>query len=144
MYSHLTYDIVPGERIVVRRPDMLHRRGPQRAAAARAGADGRTALAVTDFFDFSVYVDAETAYVQQWYVERFLRLRRTAFADPDSYFHRYASLSDAEAAATAESIWHEINEPNLVENILPTRGRATLVLTKSADHAVRRIRLRKL
>jgi type I pantothenate kinase len=82
--------------------------------------------------------------VRRWYIDRFLRLRETAFADPDSYFHRYAALTDAEATATAEQIWSSINEPNLVKNILPTRGRATLVLTKGSDHAVTRIRLRKL
>jgi type I pantothenate kinase len=144
VYSHLTYDIVPGECIEVRRPNVLIVEGLNVLQPPRAHANGRTGLAVSDFFDFSVYVDAKTAYVQQWYVDRFLRLRQTAFADPESYFHRYASLSDSEAVATAESIWREINQLNLIENIRPTRGRATLVLTKSADHAVRRIRLRKL
>jgi type I pantothenate kinase len=110
----------------------------------RVDANGRSGLAVSDFFDFSVYVDAKTSDVRQWYVERFLRLRQTAFADPESYFHRYAALSDTEAVATAEGIWRSINETNLIENIKPTRGRATLVLTKSSDHAVRHIRLRKL
>jgi type I pantothenate kinase len=109
----------------------------------RFDGQARSGLAVSDFFDFSVYVDAKVDDVRRWYVERFLRLRRTAFADPSSYFHRYASLSDEQAVATAERIWREINEVNLVENVLPTRGRATLVLTKGPDHAVRRIRLRK-
>jgi type I pantothenate kinase len=144
VYSHLTYDIVPGECIEVRRPNVLIVEGLNVLQPPRVDANGRAGLAVSDFFDFSVYVDAHTEHVQQWYVDRFLRLRQTAFADPDSYFHRYASLSDSEAVATAESIWRQINQPNLVENIKPTRGRATLVLTKSADHAVRRIRLRKL
>jgi type I pantothenate kinase len=144
VYSHLTYDIVPGECIEVRGPNVLIVEGLNVLQPPRVDANGRTGLAVSDFFDFSVYVDAKTAHVRQWYVDRFLRLRQTAFADPDSYFHRYAYLSDAEAVATAESIWREINQPNLVENIKPTRGRATLVLTKSADHAVRHIRLRKL
>jgi type I pantothenate kinase len=106
--------------------------------------DGRTGLAVSDFFDFSVYVDARTSHIRQWYVERFLRLRETAFADPHSYFHRYAALSDDEARATATGIWERINEPNLRENVLPTRGRASLVLSKGEDHSVRRVRLRKL
>ena len=101
-------------------------------------------MAVSDFFDFSVYVDAAVRHIESWYVERFLALRETAFADPASYFHRYASLSDAEAADTATAIWREVNEPNLVQNILPTRGRATLVLQKGENHAVRRVRLRKL
>ena len=89
-------------------------------------------------------MDARTDEVQRWYVNRFLRLRETAFSRPESYFHRYAALSDGEAVDTARRIWRETNEPNLVENVLPTRGRATLVLTKGPDHAVRRVRLRKL
>jgi type I pantothenate kinase len=144
VYSHLTYNIVPGVVIEVRRPSVLIVEGLNVLQPPRVHATGRTGLAISDFFDFSVYVDARTAHVQQWYVDRFLRLRQTAFADPESYFHRYAGLSDTEAVATAESIWREINQVNLVENIKPTRGRATLVLTKSADHAVRHIRLRKL
>ena len=99
---------------------------------------------MSDFFDFSIYVDARTEDVRHWYVDRFLRAARDGVRRPESYFHRYASLTDDEAVQTALRIWHDINEPNLVENMLPTRGRATLVLTKGADHAVRRIRLRKL
>ncbi|MCD5313016.1 type I pantothenate kinase [Kineosporia babensis] len=144
VYSHLTYDIVPGEQVVVRRPDVLIVEGLNVLQPARVRADGKQGLAVSDFFDFSIYVDAHTDQVRKWYVNRFLRLRETAFTRPESYFHRYAVLSDAEAVATAERIWREINEKNLVENVLPTRGRATLVLTKGADHAARRIRLRKL
>lgn len=144
VYSHLTYDIVPNERIEVRRPDVLIVEGLNVLQPPRVYDNGRSGLAVSDFFDFSLYVDARTEDVRRWYVERFLRLRQTAFADPESYFHRYAALSDEDAVHTAEGIWGEINEPNLVENIRPTRGRATLVLSKSADHAVRRIRLRKI
>ncbi len=144
VYSHLTYDIVPGEEAVVRRPDVLIVEGLNVLQPARPGPDGRLGVAVSDFFDFSIYVDARTEDVRSWYVERFLRLRQTAFSRPESYFHRYAALSDGEAVATALQIWASINERNLVENILPTRPRATLVLTKSADHAVRRVRLRKL
>ena len=144
VYSHLAYDVMEGEQIAIRQPDIVIVEGLNVLQPPRVHANGRTGLAISDFFDFSVYVDARTAYVQQWYVDRFLRLRQTAFADPESYFHRYADLSDDEAVATAETIWREINQPNLVENIKPTRGRATLVLTKSADHAVRHIRLRKL
>jgi type I pantothenate kinase len=99
---------------------------------------------VSDFFDFSIYVDARTVDIRQWYVDRFLRLRETAFAQPESYFHRYASLSDDEAVERAEGIWDSINAPNLEQNILPTRSRATLVLTKGSDHSVERVRLRKL
>jgi type I pantothenate kinase len=144
VYSHLTYDIVPGASVVVRQPDVLIVEGLNVLQPARPHADGRPGIAVSDFFDFSIYVDARTDDVRGWYVQRFLRLRETAFSRPESYFHRYASLSDEEAVRTAEHIWTTINEINLVENVLPTRPRATLVLTKAADHAVRRIRLRKL
>jgi type I pantothenate kinase len=144
VYSHLTYDIVPGEQIVVRRPDVLIVEGLNVLQAPRVRADGRTGLAVSDFFDFSVYVDARKEYIKAWYVERFLRLRGTSFTDPDSYFHRYAGLSDEQAREVAVGIWDSINERNLIDNVLTTRGRATLVLTKGEDHSVRRIRLRKL
>ncbi|MGN6300072.1 MAG: type I pantothenate kinase [Angustibacter sp.] len=143
VYSHLTYDIVPGEEAVVRQPDVLIVEGLNVLQPPRVDAQGRSGVAVSDFFDFSVYVDAKTDDVRRWYVDRFLRLRRTAFADPSSYFHRYASLSDDEAVETALAIWARTNEPNLVANVRPTRGRATLVLTKGPDHAVTRVRLRK-
>lgn len=106
--------------------------------------DGRYGLAVSDFFDFSVYVDARVEDIKRWYINRFLTLRRTAFADPGSYFHRYADLSDAEAVSMASGIWEAINGPNLRQNVQLTRARATLVLTKGADHSVRNVRLRKL
>jgi len=144
VYSHLTYDIVPDEDVVIRRPDVLIVEGLNVLQPPRPRLDGRQGLGVSDFFDFSIYVDARTDDVRGWYVERFLRLRETAFSRPESYFHRYASLTDEEAVATARRIWGEINEVNLVENVLPTRARATLVLTKSADHSVSRVRLRKL
>lgn len=144
VYSHLTYDIVPGQEVTVRAPDVLIVEGLNVLQPARPGADGRTGLAVSDFFDFSIYVDARTEDVRSWYVQRFLRLRETAFSRPESYFHRYASLTDAQAVERAEQIWRDINEVNLVQNVLPTRARATLVLTKGGDHAVRRVRLRKL
>lgn len=144
VYSHLSYNIVPGAEVIIRRPDVLIVEGLNVLQPARVRADGRQGVAVSDFFDFSLYVDARTDDVRQWYVNRFLRLRETAFARPESYFRRYAELTDAEAAQTAQRIWSQINERNLVENVLPTRGRASLVLTKGSDHAVRRIRLRKL
>jgi type I pantothenate kinase len=144
VYSHLTYDIVPGANTVIRRPDVLIVEGLNVLQPARIRGDGRQGVAVSDFFDFSIYVDARTDDVRRWYVNRFLRLRETAFSRPESYFHRYASLTDGEAVATAQGIWANINELNLVENVLPTRGRASLVLQKGADHAVRKIRLRKL
>ncbi|HET7398931.1 MAG TPA: type I pantothenate kinase [Intrasporangium sp.] len=144
VYSHLSYDIVPGEQIVVRRPDVLIVEGLNVLQAPMIHPVRGSGMAISDFFDFSVYVDAWVDDVRTWYVERFLRLRETAFSNPQSYFHRYAALSDAEAIATANRIWREINGPNLVENILPTRSRATLVLSKGENHAVRRVRLRKI
>ncbi|HLS26832.1 MAG TPA: type I pantothenate kinase, partial [Beutenbergiaceae bacterium] len=144
VYDHLTYDIVPGEQVVIDRPDVLIVEGLNVLAPARVSASGEPSLAVSDFFDFSIYIDADIADVRRWYVERFGRLRRTAFARPESYFHRYADLDDEEAQSTALDIWKRINEPNLIENILPTRGRATLVLHKAADHRLARIRLRKI
>ena len=142
VYSHLTYDIVPDARIVVRSPDVLIVEGLNVLQPARVGAS--TPLAISDFFDFSIYVDAHPEHVKQWYVQRFLTLKDTAFQDERSYFRRYGSLSDEEAIATASAIWDRINAPNLLRNIAPTRGRATLVLTKGPDHRMRRMRLRKL
>lgn len=144
VYSHLLYDIMPGERTVVRRPDVLVVEGLNVLQPPRAQENGGAGLAVSDFFDFSVYVDAHVGDIKRWYVDRFLELRRTAFADPESHFHRYASLEDDAATDIAENIWDSINAPNLVENILPTRSRATLVLLKGADHTVDRVRLRRL
>ncbi|WP_447925605.1 type I pantothenate kinase [Georgenia muralis] len=144
LYDHVTYDIVPGRSQVVHSPDVLVVEGLNVLQPARATANGTSSLAVSDFFDFSIYVDARSADVRRWYVERFLKLRRTAFSQPDSYFRVYADLDDAAATARAEEIWATINAPNLAENILPTRGRATLVLTKTADHRMHRMRLRKL
>lgn len=137
VYSHLAYDIVPGETQVVRKPDILIVEGLNVLLPGQG-------LTVADLFDFSIYVDAHTDDIAQWYVERFLALRDTAFADPDSHFHHYASLPDDQARAEATRLWREINEPNLVHNILPTRPRATLVLRKDADHRTNRVRLRKL
>ena len=144
VYSHLVYDIVPDARIEVRSPDVLIVEGLNVLQSPRLRQDGRYGLAVADFFDFSVYVDARIQDIRRWYIERFLALRATSFADPGSYFHRYASLSDTEAVTMASSIWEAINEPNLRENVLITRGRANLVLTKGSDHSVRHVRLRKL
>ncbi|MEJ5913786.1 type I pantothenate kinase, partial [Pseudokineococcus sp. 1T1Z-3] len=144
LYSHLVYDIVPGAEVVVRQPDVLLVEGLNVLQPARPRSDGRQGLAVGDFFDFTIYVDARTSDVRRWYVERFLSLRKTAFSRPESYFRRFADLTDEQATALAGQIWGAVNEPNLVENVLPTRGRASLVLTKDADHTVRRIRLRKV
>jgi len=144
VYSHLEYDVLSGERLVLNRPDILLVEGLNVLQPARVTASGRIGLAVRDFFDFSVYVDAATSDIRHWYVDRFLRLRETAFRDPASYFRRFAHLSAEEATAEAQRIWDTINGPNLEANILPTRGRATLVLRKDADHSVRYVRLRKL
>jgi type I pantothenate kinase len=144
VYSHLRYDIVPGEWQTVGQPDIVIVEGLNVLQPPRLRADGRPRLAVSDFFDFSVYVDAAPTDIRRWYVERFLTLRDTAFVNPMSYFHRYAGFSDADAVATAERIWWEVNEPNLAKNIAPTRDRATLVIRKAADHSVTRVRLRRL
>ena len=143
-YSHLVYDVVPDQRVVISRPDIVIIEGLNVLQPARARADGRTGLALSDFFDFSVYVDAAAGTIRRWYVERFLRLRETAFSNPSSYFARYAGLSAEEATAEAERIWDSINGPNLRENIVPTRSRASLVLRKAEDHSVHYVRLRKL
>lgn len=137
VYSHVAYDIVPGATTVVRRPDILIIEGLN---VLQPG----PRLAISDLFDFSIYVDAHTEDIARWYVERFLALRGTAFADPAAHFHLYAALSDAEAEREAVRLWRRINEPNLINNILPTRPRATLVLRKDADHRISRVRLRKL
>ncbi|MFT4082899.1 MAG: type I pantothenate kinase [Nocardioides sp.] len=143
-YSHLVYDVVRGERTVLKHPDIVIIEGLNVLQPARVRADGTTGLGLSDFFDFSIYVDAGTAHIKQWYVERFLRLRETAFRDPSSYFAKYAALSHEEAIERASAIWDEINGPNLTTNVLPTRSRATLVLRKDRDHSVRYVRLRKL
>jgi type I pantothenate kinase len=144
VYSHLSYDIVPGGRQVVDRPDILVLEGLNVLQPGRR-ADGTVPeVFLSDYFDFSVYVDAAEADIRQWYVDRFLELRRTAFQDTGAYFHRFAALSDDEARRTALGIWAEVNGPNLRDNIAPTRSRARLVLQKSADHQVRRVLLRKL
>jgi type I pantothenate kinase len=144
VYSHLVYDIVRDERLTVHRPDILLLEGLNVLQPAPSTRDGRASLAVSDFIDFSVYVDAATDDIRRWYVERFLRLRETAFRNPESYFRRYAALTEPEAVARAETIWAEINGPNLERNIRPTRGRASLVLRKGPDHNVTGIRLRKV
>ena len=144
VYDHLGYDIVPGAEVTVQRPDILIVEGLNVLQPARVRSDGTTGLAVSDFFDFSVYVDADADVVRDWYVTRFLRLRETAFRDPRSYFTRYAMLTPEEAVRQARHLWDTINGPNLVQNILPTRGRATAILRKDADHLVQWVRIRKV
>ncbi len=144
LYSHHSYDVVPGVTQDVDRPDILVLEGLNVLQAGRR-ADGRAPeVFLSDFFDFSVYVDAAEGDIQQWYIERFLALRRTAFADTGAYFHRFADLSDEQARQTALEIWRSVNVPNLRENIVPTRLRARAVLQKAADHSVRRVLLRKI
>ena len=144
VYSHLTYDIIPNEWIEVDRPDILIVEGINVLQTGRLPRDGKAVPVVSDFFDFSVYIDAEESVLRSWYVRRFLTLRDTAFTDPRSYFHRYALLSDDEATATALAIWERTNLANLEDNILPTRPRATLILKKGADHVVETVALRRL
>jgi type I pantothenate kinase len=139
VYSHLAYDVVPDEYHVVRQPDIVIVEGLNVLQSPSRGA-----MFVSDFFDFSIYVDAQESDIEQWYVDRFSRLRDTVFRDPSSYFHRYAALSPHEATETARTIWRTINLVNLRENVQPTRERAHLILEKGRDHAVRRVRLRKL
>jgi type I pantothenate kinase len=141
VYSHLVYDVVPGKSIVVDRPDILIVEGLNVLLPNRPGKD---IPFVSDFFDFSVYLDADTQDLERWYVSRFMRLRGTAFRDPRSYFQKYATLDDAEAETVARDIWRRINLKNLDENILPTRARASLVLTKGDAHKIEQVALRKL
>ncbi len=139
-YSHLAYDIVPNAEIVVNAPDVLIIEGLN---VLQPPAGGRS-LAVSDLFDFSIYVDARSSDIARWYEDRFLRLQRGAFSNPQSYFHRFAELSEDEARARARGIWSSINAPNLEKNILPTRPRATLVLRKGSNHNVSSVLLRKI
>ena len=144
VYDHLTYDIVPDASVVIRRSDILILEGLNVLQPARMRADGTSGLAVSDFFDFSVYVDADDDDVRDWYVHRFLALRDTAFRDPRSYFTRYADLSQEQAVRQARYVWDTINGPNLSQNIRPTRGRATAILRKDSDHRVEWVRIRKV
>ena len=144
VYSHLIYDTLPNQGIALERPDIVIVEGLNVLQPAKLPKDGQAIPFVSDFFDFSIYIDAAEAMVESWYVERFLRLRQTAFRDPASYFHRYATLSEDEAEVTGLSIWRTINLVNLQENILPTRQRADLILRKGADHEVETVAIRKL
>lgn len=137
VYSHIRYDIVEGERRVIDQPDILIIEGLNVLQA------GDTGAFVSDYFDFSIFVDAEIDNIKHWYVQRFLTLQATAFTQPDAYFRRYSELTKDEAVAVAEEIWELINEVNLRENILPTRDRASLILEKGPDHSVQRVRLRR-
>jgi type I pantothenate kinase len=144
VYSHLLYDVMPNQWVEIDRPDILIVEGLNVLQTGRPPKDGKAIPYVSDFFDFSVYLDADEDVLLGWYVDRFLALRGTAFADPKSFFHRYSTLSDAEAIATATSIWNRINLVNLHESILPTRQRADLILTKGESHLVGEVALRRL
>ncbi|GGA57292.1 pantothenate kinase [Nitratireductor aestuarii] len=144
LYSHLTYDVLPGEFVSIDRPDILIFEGINVLQTRNLPADGTAVPVVSDFFDFSIYIDAPVDLVHEWYIERFMRLRETAFRNPESFFHRYSKLSEHAAKAIAEQLWHNINLKNLRENILPTRPRADLVLRKGANHLVEEVALRKL
>ncbi len=139
-YSHVRYDIVPDAQVTVRRPDVVIVEGLNVLQPPPSPND----VAVSDLFDFSVYVDAEASHIQRWFTDRFLALRNGAFSNPSSFFRVFADLDDDQATAMASAFWNDTNLPNLEENVLPTRHRATLVLQKAADHAVERVLLRKL
>ena len=144
VYSHLVANVIPNHWIEIAQPDILIVEGLNVLQAARPPRDGNAIPFVSDFFDFSVYIDADEDMLLRWYVERFFTFRETAFRDPMSYFHRYSQLSDEAATETATSIWTRINLLNLRENILPTRQRADLILKKGANHAVEQVSLRRL
>ena len=144
VYSHFSYDVLPDEQIVIEQPDILIVEGLNVLQSWKPAAGDEPQPFVSDFFDFSIYLDADEEDIRTWYIERFQSLRRTSFQDPKAYFHRYAHLSDAESARTADQIWTSINLANLHANILPTKQRADLILRKGSDHAIKEVLLRKL
>ena len=144
VYSHFYYDVMPGHTVTVDKPDILIVEGLNVLQTRELPRDGRAVPFVSDFFDFSVYMDADEELLRQWYVDRFMRLRETAFRDPGSYFHKFSRITDEEAVETANTIWSNINLVNLRENILPTRPRADLILTKNASHRISKVALRKI
>ena len=144
LYSHFFYDVMPDQMVEVDRPDILIVEGLNVLQTTRPPKDGKAIPFVSDFFDFSIYIDAEEEVLEEWYVDRFMRLRSTAFMDPLSYFHRYSQLTEEAATERALSIWRTINLPNLQDNILPTRQRADLILRKAGDHEVAEVSLRRL
>jgi type I pantothenate kinase len=144
VYSHLVYDVMPGEEVTVERPDILILEGLNVLQPSRMPRDGKVIPFVSDYFDFSVYLDADENDLHRWYVNRFMTLRQTAFRDPRSFFRKYAEIDEDEALSIAEKLWSGINLPNLQENILPTRQRASLILTKGASHRIQQVALRRL
>jgi type I pantothenate kinase len=143
-YSHLTYDVLPDQFQVIHRPDILIFEGINVLQSRSLPADGKVVPMVSDFFDFSIYIDADEALIHNWYVERFMRLRETAFKNPDSYFNRYSLVSEKEALSIAEGLWRNTNLKNLRQNILPSRPRADLILQKGENHLVETVGLRKI
>jgi len=144
VYSHFHYDVLPGQKAIVERPDILIVEGLNVLQPARLPRDGKAIPFVSDFIDFSIYIDAEPGVIEEWYVARFMKLRTTAFRDPGAYFHRYSNLSPDAAQARGMEIWRTINLKNLEENILPTRQRASLILRKGSDHRIESVALRKI
>lgn len=144
VYSHLTYDVIPNEFVTIDRPDILIFEGINVLQPGKLPKDGTFVPFLSDFFDFSIYIDADEDLIHDWYITRFMRLRETAFRNPESFFHRYSQLSTDAARAIAEGLWANINLKNLRENILPTRPRADLILRKGADHLIEEVALRKL
>lgn len=144
VYSHLVYDVVPGEEIVVDRPDILIVEGLNILQPGELPRTGRPILFASDFIDFSVYIDADTDELEEWFMQRFFRLRETAFKDPTSFFRRFAEMSEDEAGTFGRQVWRTINLPNLVDNVLPTRGRADLILKKGRDHLIENVSLRRV
>lgn len=143
-YSHLYYDIVPNEMQIIDQPDIIIVEGINVLQVDHSSDSARRQIFVSDFFDFSIYVDADSENIRKWYVDRFLRLQQTAFSNPDSFFYKYADLPRNKALDLANQIWEDINLKNLEENILPTRFRSSLILEKGEDHAMRTVRLRKV
>lgn len=144
VYSHMVYDVVPGETVTIDQPDILIVEGLNVLQSGPLPRDGKAIPFVSDYFDFSIFIDAEEEILERWYLERFMRLRETAFRDPKSYFRRYAEKTEFEAMKTALSLWYGINLVNLRDNVLPTRQRATLILQKAGDHRIEEVRLRRL
>jgi len=144
VYSHLVYDVVPGSEVVIERPDILIVEGLNILQPGELPRDGKPIVFASDFIDFSIYIDAETDDLEAWFMERFFRLRETAFKDPTSFFRRFAEMSREEAGAFGHQVWRSINLPNLVENVLPTRSRADLILKKGPNHLIESVQLRRV
>jgi pantothenate kinase, bacterial type len=144
VYSHLVYDVVPGEEVIIDSPDILIVEGLNILQPGELPRTGNPIVFASDFIDFSIYIDADVEDLRDWYINRFFRLRETAFRDPTSFFRRFSEMSEEEAGAFGRMVWETINLPNLLENVLPTRGRADLILKKGGDHLIEEVRLRRL